>query len=79
MDPEKRTGMQRRGNWQQAFQAKGAAWASLQRGACMQMKPSTMVFQAHKAQGEVWDGGLWRDSLGIMCLYLFCLTAMGSH
>lgn len=57
----------------------GNTRASVQREACMRMKLSTMVFQAHKAQGEVQDGGFWRGSLGIICLHLLCLTAMGSH
>lgn len=72
MNPEKRTGFHGRGNWWGVgVPGQWGGMGKCAEGNMMEWKLSTLVFQAHKVQGEMWDGGCWRGTFRIKSLYLF--------
>lgn len=56
MDPEKGTGVHRKGNWGSKYSRPWGQWGRMQGGAWMRMKLTILVFQAQKQQDEVQDG-----------------------
>lgn len=73
MYPEKRTGFPERGNrWGVGVPSRSMGWyGQVCRRTHDGMKLSTLVSQAHRVQGEMWDGGCRKGTFGIKSLYLF--------